>query len=115
GPWRGGMARTADQAGNASVVGVGKEEEAVVGVATGKIGRISAVQVLVRIRLVGDGVDEVGVGRHVVAGQRGRTQKGRKGDVKVSKIGAITPPMERVKRVQATQRLRHHRSLHWMK
>src|SRR5258706_1784724 len=77
--------------------------------------RKSPIKILVWIGLEDDCVDEVAISLHVGNRQHRAAEKAIKGAIEMSKVSAITSPMEWIKTKQTAQSLRHHRSLHWMK
>src|SRR6267142_4234024 len=98
------------EAGHADIV---SEEESVStcgGVAACEAGGVSAIQVLIWVRLVSDGVDEVAIGVHVIGCESGSSHQAGKRDVEVGEIGAVTAPVEGVEAVQAAKRLGGHRT-----
>ena len=74
----------------------------------------SAVEILIRIGGKDDRVDEIAVGRDVIAREDRPAQQTIKGRVEGQKIPAISTPVEWLFVEQAAEGLRHHGALHRM-
>ena len=66
----------------ANIIGIEEGQSSDLGITSVEVGGVSAIKVLIGIRLEGDSVDEVAVGVDVGAGEGRTAQKARKRDVK---------------------------------